>query len=372
MVQPLIAAEESEGALRLRLAGRWTIGSAAELDRRLGEVERSTARRVAFDLRGLEAIDTAGAWLLLRTRERLVGRGAKVAIENLAAEFEPLLRQVGESKPAPIAKPKKPLNPLAELGEAIERMWAKTQSLLGFFGVVSIGFWRTVKQPRRLRWTSFISHMEQTGVDSLPIVGLLSFLIGVVLAYQGLDQLRRFAAEIYTINLVGISVLREMGVLLTAIILAGRTGSAFTAQIGTMKVNEEVDALRTLGLDPVEVLVLPRLLALVVTLPLLTFYANCMGLFGGAVMTHFALDVPFTTFFRQLQSFLTTWSWWVGLLKAPFFAAIIAIVGCYEGLRAARSAESVGRLTTTSVVESIFLVIVLDAAFSILFSVIGI
>jgi phospholipid/cholesterol/gamma-HCH transport system permease protein len=214
--------------------------------------------------------------------------------------------------------------------------------------------------------------MEQTGVDALPIVGLLTFLIGVVFAYQGADQLRRFGAEIYTVNLLGISILRELGVLITAILVAGRSGSAFTAQIGTMKVNEEIDAMRTLGLDPVEVLVLPRLFAVAVTLPLLTFYANVMGLLGGAIMSYFALDIGFTTFLRQLKWFMPGWSFWVGMVKAPFFAGIIAVCGCYEGLRAARSAESVGRLTTTSVVEAIFLVIVVDAAFSIVFSVLGI
>jgi phospholipid/cholesterol/gamma-HCH transport system permease protein len=214
--------------------------------------------------------------------------------------------------------------------------------------------------------------MEATGVDAMPIVGLLSFLIGIVFAYQGADQLRRFGAEIYTVNLLGIAVLRELGVLMTAIILAGRSGSAFTAQIGTMKVNEEVDAMQVLGLDPIEVLVLPRLFALLVTLPLLAFFANVMGLFGGALMTYFSLDMTFPSFLRQLHFFMPGWSFWIGVLKAPVFAAIIALTGCYEGLRTERSAESVGRLTTLSVVESIFLVIVLDAAFSIVFSKLGI
>jgi phospholipid/cholesterol/gamma-HCH transport system permease protein len=220
--------------------------------------------------------------------------------------------------------------------------------------------------------TSVISHMEQTGVDAMPIVGLLAFLIGVVFAYQGADQLRRFGAEIYTVNLLGLGILRELGVLMAAIILAGRSGSAFTAQIGTMKVSEEIDALHVLGLDPIEVLVLPRLVALMITLPLLTFFANVMGLFGGAVMSWIELDLTFPGFLRQLRYFMPGWSFWVGLLKAPFFAAIIALIGCYEGLRTERSAESVGRLTTLSVVESIFIVIVFDAAFSILFSYLGV
>jgi phospholipid/cholesterol/gamma-HCH transport system permease protein len=206
----------------------------------------------------------------------------------------------------------------------------------------------------------------------MPIVGLLSFLIGVVMAYQGADQLRRFGAEIYTVNLLGISILRELGVLLSAIIIAGRSGSAFTAQIGTMQVNEEIDALRTLGLDPIEVLVLPRLLGLAITLPLIVFYADLMGLIGGALMSWVVLDISVASFVNQLQSAITEGTLWVGVVKAPFFAAIIALIGCYEGLNVTRSAESVGRLTTQSVVESIFFVIVTDAAFSIVFSVLKI
>jgi phospholipid/cholesterol/gamma-HCH transport system permease protein len=214
--------------------------------------------------------------------------------------------------------------------------------------------------------------MEETGLNAMPIVGLLSFLIGVVMAYQGADQLRRFGAEIYTVNLLGIAILRELGVLLTAIIIAGRSGSAFTAQIGTMQVNQEIDALRTLGLEPVEVLVLPRIFGLVFTLPLLVFYADAMGLLGGALMSWAELGIPLPRFLEQLRGAITEWTLWVGVIKAPFFALIIAMIGCYEGFNVTGSAESVGRLTTQSVVESIFVVIVADAAFSILFSLLKI
>jgi phospholipid/cholesterol/gamma-HCH transport system permease protein len=203
------------------------------------------------------------------------------------------------------------------------------------------------------------------------VVGLISFLIGIVTAFQSADQLRAFGAEIFTVNIVGQGVLREMGVLLTAIILAGRSGSAFTAQIGTMTVREEVDAMRTIGLDPMDVLVLPRLLALIIALPLLTFFADLMGLLGGALMATAALDITLVQFVRQLYSAVTLSTFAVGMIKAPVFGFVIAMVGCYEGLRVTGSAESVGRLTTRSVVESIFLVIVLDAMFSIFFSIIG-
>jgi phospholipid/cholesterol/gamma-HCH transport system permease protein len=220
--------------------------------------------------------------------------------------------------------------------------------------------------------TALVNQMERTGLNAMPIVGLISFLIGVVLAYQGADQLRKFGAEIFTVNLVGVGVLREMAIMLTAIVVAGRSGSAFTAQIGTMKVNEEIDAMRTIGLDPMEVLVLPRVVALVLVLPLLTFYADIMGLLGGAVMANWALDISFFQFARQFNEGVPVWSFWVGLIKAPVFAFIIAVVGCYEGFKVSISAESVGQRTTAAVVEAIFLVIVLDALFSIIFSILGI
>jgi phospholipid/cholesterol/gamma-HCH transport system permease protein len=214
--------------------------------------------------------------------------------------------------------------------------------------------------------------MEQVGLDAMPIIGLLSFLIGIVMAYQGADQLRRFGAEIYTVDLLGISIMRELGALMAAIIIAGRSGSAFTAQIGTMQINQEVDALRTLGLDPIEVLVLPRVFGLVATLPLLVFYADAMGLLGGCLMTWLILGIPVPGFLAELRGAVTQWTLWVGVIKAPFFAGIISMVGCYEGFSVSGSAESIGRLTTQSVVESIFFVIVADAAFSILFSVLRI
>ena len=223
-----------------------------------------------------------------------------------------------------------------------------------------------------LRVAALIHQVEETGLNSLPIVGLLAFLIGIVLAYQGADQLKRFGAEIFTINLLGVGVLREIGGLLTAIILAGRSGSAFTAQIGTMRVNEEIDAMETIGLNTVDVLVLPRILGLVIALPLLTFYSDIMGLIGGAVMCYFDLGITIPAFLRQLHEAISMNTFLVGIIKAPVFAFVIGLVGCYEGLQVERNAASVGKLTTRSVVESIFLIIVLDAAFSVMFSILKI
>jgi phospholipid/cholesterol/gamma-HCH transport system permease protein len=247
----------------------------------------------------------------------------------------------------------------------------EAESLLSFFGQTVVVLGRVALRPSRLRLTSLTHHLEQTCVNALPIVGLITFLIGIVMAYQGADQLRRFGAEIYTVDLLAISTLREIGILITAIVVAGRSGSAFTAEIGMMKVNEEVDALRTLGLDPFEVLVVPRLLALMIALPLLAFFADMMALFGGALMCAFALDISPAQYIDRLTYAIWPRTFWVGIVKAPVFAFLIAMVGCYEGLTVNGSAESVGRKTTLSVVVAIFLVIVFDAIFSIVFSAIG-
>jgi phospholipid/cholesterol/gamma-HCH transport system permease protein len=285
------------------------------------------------------------------------------------------LQRVVEAAPAgkaPTPPHRTLLDWIAQIGAALDDIWSQSLNLLAFFGALSIVFLRAMIQPRRLRMNSIISHVEQTGLNAMPIVGLISFLVGVVLAYQGADQLSRFGAQVFTVNMVGISVLREMGILLTSIVIAGRSGSAFTAQIGTMKVNEEVDALETMGLDPVEVLVLPRVLALVIALPLLAFFADIMGLLGGGLMCVILIDMSFQQYLHLLQQAITLSAFWVGIIKAPVFAILISLIGCFEGLQVTGSAESVGKLTTRSVVEGIFLVIVFDAFFSIVFSMLGV
>jgi phospholipid/cholesterol/gamma-HCH transport system permease protein len=347
------------------------------LDRQLHNIEMPQGRQVTVDLSGVERLDSAGAWLLLRTESALAARGNLVELSNLQPRFEPLIAQVrshgvAEPLPHPVPAHYTLVGFLERVGRGTLVLLNRVYDILGFTGLVTVTMLRLLRQPRRLRLVATLVQMETVGLDAMPIVGLLSFLIGVVMAYQGADQLRRFGAEIYTVNLVGVSVLRELGVLLSAIIIAGRSGSAFTAQIGTMQVNEEIDAMRTLGLDPIEVLVLPRLLGLAITLPLIVFFADFMGILGGALMSWGVLDIKIPTFLTQLQSAVTETTLWVGIIKAPFFAAIIALVGCYEGLNVTRSAESVGRLTTQSVVESIFFVIVTDAAFSIVFSMLKI
>jgi phospholipid/cholesterol/gamma-HCH transport system permease protein len=371
-VAATLVESEEPGSIVFAAAGQWLVTTAAELDRRLRAISMPRDRRVTLDLAGIERLDTAGAWLLLRTEHELKAHGNVVEFRNLRANLAPIVDQVRSGGMVVAAPHPRPAHHtvagfLERIGRISLGLIGRVLSLLSFFGVICIVAGRVFLHPRRLRVTALVAQMEQTGVNAVPIVGLLSFLIGVVLAYQGAEQLRRFGAEIYTVNLLGVGVLRELGVLMAAIIIAGRSGSAFTAQIGTMRVNEEIDAMRTIGLDPVEVLVLPRLFGLMLTLPMLTLCANFMGILGGGLMAWAKLGIGIPEFLNHLST-IASWSYWIGMIKSPFFAIIIALIGCYEGFQVARSAESVGRLTTLSVVEAIFLVIVTDAGFSIFFS----
>ena len=359
--------------------GAWRVEHAAVLDRHLapivGEAERERVP-VVLALGDVDSLDTAGAWLVTRSRRRLEARGLDVTVEGLDPERRVLLERVEQAcftRDLPPAPPTRWVREeLAKIGSATMDALSEIEALLAFFGALVTAIVKTLLRPWRLRVTSFSAHVVSTGLEALPIVGLMSFLIGIVLAFQGASQLRQFGAEIFTINLLAISILREIGVLMTAIIVAGRSGSAFTAQIGTMVVNEEVDAMRTLGLDPMEVLVVPRVLALMVALPLLAFFANIMGLLGGGMLTIFVLEIPLSQFLDQLRTATDGTQLWLGLIKAPVFAFVIAMVGCRNGLRVEGDAASVGRLTTQAVVSGIFLVIVLDAAFSIAFNALGV
>jgi phospholipid/cholesterol/gamma-HCH transport system permease protein len=367
-----LAANEESGSLTLTAAGEWLVETAAEIDRRLRALRLPQDRRVTIDLAGVDRLDTAGAWLLLRTERDLEKLGNAVALLNLRPSFAPLIDQVRAARDvAPARHPRPAYHTLrgfvGHIGEISVGLVRRAHSILGFMGLVSATAVQLVRHPRRLNVTAIAAQMEQTGVNALPIVGLLTFLIGVVIAYQGADYLRYYGLESYTVQLTAASILRELGVLLTSIILAGRSGSAFTAQIGTMRVNEEIDAMRTIGLDPIEVLVLPRLFGLMLTLPMLTLWGNFMGVLGGGLMARAVLGIGSQEFFQHLST-LYPWSYWIGLIKAPFFAVIISLIGCYEGFQVEGSAESVGRLTTLAVVEAIFLVIVTDAGFSMFFS----
>jgi len=370
-----VSTRRQDGRLDVALAGRWTTQALGAESAGLAEIAANGAKQARIDLSQVEELDTAGAWVVHKAQAALAKRGLAVELVGGRAAHLGLIETIaGHDLPHPA--PPKPENPIVAVvlraGRGTYFFAGEARDLINFLGACLVVFMRSLLQPHRLRLIPLIAHMEQTGLNAMPIVGLLSFLIGVVLAYQGADQLARFGAQIFTVNLVGVGVLREMGIILTAIIVAGRSGSAFTAQIGTMKVNEEIDAMRTIGLDPMDVLVMPRIFALILVLPLLTFYADLMGLFGGAVMCLLVLDISLVQFARQINDAVPLWSFWVGIIKAPVFAFVIAMIGCFEGLKVGGSAESVGRRTTQAVVEAIFLVIVLDAAFSILFSYIGI
>jgi phospholipid/cholesterol/gamma-HCH transport system permease protein len=361
---------------KLAVGGAWTIAESARLDRELNALELRGQGDIAIDASELSRLDSAGAWLLLRTRRALEARGARISDFRLPEVYRPLLETLDRPRKSEPRRSRIPTGFrgwLYKIGRATVHVGTQAVEMLAYLGRVTVESGEAILSPRgNLRVAALFHQVEETGINALPIVGLLSFLIGVVLAYQGADQLKRFGAEVFTINLLGVGVLREIGGLITAIIVAGRSGSAFTAHIGTMRVNEEIDAMQTMGLNTVDNLVLPRILGLMIALPLLTFYADIMGLLGGAFMCYFQLGITIPVFVRQLHEAVTANTMVVGLIKAPVFAFVIALVGCYEGFQVERNAASVGMLTTRSVVEGIFLVIVIDAAFSVLFSVLGI
>ena len=362
-------------ALHVTVSDAWTLDSAIALNDRMRELARMPAATVVLDGSGLTALDSAGAWVLGRTMRTMADRGAAIEVTRMRDDYRALLDKTEIEAPG-IALSEPGSSALVALlgrtGASVVSSLTIGAELLGFFGLTLVTLGRILVGRARVRWIALLRQVEAVGFDALPIVGLLCFLVGVVLAYMGALQLQRFGASILTVNLVGVSVLREIGVLLTAIIVAGRSGSAFTAQIGTMKVNQEVDAMETLGLSPVDVLVIPRLVALFIALPLLVFFGDMMGLLGGAVISVVYLDLSFRQFLVQLKDAVDFWDFGTGLLKAPVFAYVIALVSCHQGLQVSGSAESVGIRTTASVVQSIFLVIVLDAVFAIFFAEIGI
>lgn len=364
-----------DGTFIVAASGSWTIKTASLLEASIAKLAPTSGVAASIDFSNLEAIDTAGALLIKRLYRRLEQSGNPTSVTGLNETHAALIERVAlasDAEPLPV-ETYHPLVAMVErTGRAACAAWEEAADLLYFLGVTSVTAAHSIIRPGRIRFISVLSHMERVGLNSMPIVGLLSFLIGIVVAYQGADQLRRFGAEIFTVDLLGVSIFREMGILLAAIVIAGRSGSAFAAQIGTMQVNQEVDAIRTLGLDPVEILVLPRVMALVISMPLIAVYADIMGLIGGGLMVILTLDVSFYQFLERLNSAVTIWTFWAGIIKAPVFGFAIALTGCREGLKVTGSAESVGLHTTRAVVISIFLVIVADALFSILFSAFGI
>lgn len=350
----------------LRCAGAWILRGLSELERRLSRLPWPEPGEITIDASAVSAMDTSGAWLLHRTLRGLKQRGHSVQLNGLRPEFAALLQLIAARE---VAVPfEEPRGLLERIGRQAWLSLGNAFGMLCFLGENAVALMRSIAHPGRIRWRAIAYNLQTTGFEALPITGLLSFLMGIVIAYQGAEQLRQFGANIYVADLVGLSMVRELSPMLTAIIVAGRSGSAYAAQIGTMKVTEEIDALRTIGVGPLDLLVLPKMLALIVALPLLTVYTDVMGVLGGMIMARAQLDVSFGAFADRLDEAITLNSYLVGVGKAPVFAVIIALVGCYQGFQVSGSADSVGRQTTLSVVQSVFLVIVTDALFSIVFS----
>ena len=359
----------------LYLRGAWTTQHLGGLIDKIGALIADDSRNgdpLHVEAGGLTALDTAGAWVLYGLVRGLEARGSEARIDGLEDGHRALLEFVRDRAPEP--DPPAPSDPgaLDHLGRMTMARLDEAHAMTAFLGEVAIALFEHVKHPARLRTRALLGTLERAGVGAIPIVALLSFLLGIVVAYQGGLQLQNYGANIFIAELVSLTMLREFGPMMTAIIVAGRTGSAYTAEIGTMKVTEEIDALTSIGIPPLDLLVLPKLFGLVIALPLLTLVADVAGVLGGMVMAAVMLDVDFQDFADRLPQPLVYRSFLIGIAKAPVFAMIVAIVGCFQGFRVSGSADSVGRKTTISVVQSIFLVIIADAAFSILFSFIGI
>ena len=348
-----------------RCQGSITISRAATTQREID----ACPDPLTIDLGGVTRMDTVGAWLIFRA---IRDRQAKVVGGN--DDVEGLIKQVGEAARPVLIRPEErspTLRVLNELGEWVTEGGRTLVGLVGFFGAVLVAFATIIRWPKRFRLNAVIQRFDLVGVRALGIIGLMSFLIGIVIGQQGAVQLEQFGAEVYTVNLIGRLTVRELGTLRTGNMVAGRSGSPYAAQIGTMKITEEVDAMRTIGVSPIEALVVPRMLAAVIMMPLLAFYAMLMSLLGGGIYVWIDLGMPPLTYIQRLQEVIPITDLWVGIIKAPVFGFIIALAGCFQGMLVQNDSEEVGTRTTAAVVQAIFLVIILDAVFAIFFSQIG-
>ena len=356
---------EGAGAT-MALSGPWLVSTIGCVEEDLAESNDEAKR---LDLSKITEIDTAGAWLIGRAAEK---RAAEIT--GASARAQRLIDAVaGLGFEADVSPPREPLLTRVpkRLGEMMFNARTGTYGIIGFLGALILAVASIARHPRRFPGKALVHQMELVGVAALPIIGLMSFLIGIVIAQQGAVQLSQFGAETLTVNLVGRITLRELGVLMTAIMVAGRSGSAFAAQIGTMKLTEEIDAMRTIGISPMEALVIPRIVASVFMMIVLGFYASVMSIIGGAVVGDLMLGIPFFTFLARIQEVVPIYDLWVGLIKAPVFGLIVALAGCYNGMQVKGNSEEVGLRTTLAVVSAIFAVIVLDAFFAVFFTNVG-
>ncbi len=351
----------------LSFSGSMTLARIRSITR---DVEVQPGERLVIDLSEVDRMDTVGAWFIHRLQ-----RDHEVELVGASKEQVDLLRTVGAAadRPAKLRPDAPPpfARVIAMIGESVMQAGRTLLGLLGFFGALLITTGEIIARPRKLRWHAVVQRLEIVGVHALGIIGLMSFLVGIVIAQQGAVQLRQFGAEFYTINLVSRISFRELGVLMTAIMVAGRSGSAFAAQLGSMKLAEEVDAMRTIGVSPMEALVFPRVLATVFAMPLLAFYASIMAIFGGMMLAWAQLDITPITFIQRAREATPVNDLFICLIKAPVFGIIIAVSGCFQGMQVRNNNEEVGFRTTAAVVQAIFLVIVIDAFFAVFFSSIG-
>jgi len=365
--------EETAAGRILRLSGALTLPGIAALEAALGRVPADDDIRL--DLAGVSAMDTAGAWAIARLEARLHAAGHGVEVIGADAPRAALMQTVARAMPVlPDDAPGRPglADRLERLGRATVGAVRFLMELVAFLGLFLSRLVWHIRHPREFRLTALVHHCQDVGLRAVPIVSLMAFLIGVVLAFQGSAQLRQFGAEVFVVDLIAISILRELGILLTAIIVAGRTASSYTAAIGSMKMREEIDAMRTLGIDPAVALFVPRILALLLMLPVLGLIANIAGLVGGAIMSWLELGISPAMFRTRLLEGIDVKHAFVGLVKAPVFAVIIGVVGCHAGMKVEGNAESLGRMTSNAVVTAIFAVIVADALFSVFFAQVGI
>lgn len=355
---------------QLACRGDWDLQNIPQLKIVFNSVPWPTTGEVIIDGADIQKMDSAGAWLICKLQTQLEQHGITVSLQKFSHEYQRLLSIIQRNlkKEAEFHPETKKISWVAQIGKNTWEEVKEVQAYLTFIGSLTFEALRIAAQPKHLRWSALANIIYRTGFQALPIISLLSFMIGVVLAYQMGLQLRNYGANIYIVDLMGIAVLREFGPLLTAIMVAGRTGSAFTAQLGMMKINQEIDALNTLGVTPAELLLLPRIAGLFIALPLLSIWSDIFGVFGGMIMSNNMLNITFYDFLNRFSHVVKLKTLLLGLVKTPVFALIIATIGCFEGMQVKVSAESVGRNTTRSVVLAIFFIIVADAAFSILFS----
>jgi phospholipid/cholesterol/gamma-HCH transport system permease protein len=356
----------------LSLAGEWIVGAGHELEAAGASLLSSAkdAKRVILDLAALKRMDTAGAWFIDRARDELAAAGASVSYRGERPEQDLLLKEAGYHPPEKSTRvpPPHTVALLSAVGETVYDSGVDFFDIVDYLGEVVVMFLRLAPQPWRWRWTPMVHHLEMYGLRSVPIIMLINFLVGAIVTQQGIFQLTRFGAADFAVNLVGVLGLRELGVLMTSIMIAGRTGSSITAEIGSMKMREEIDALKVMALDPLEVLIIPRLVALVIALPILTFLADLAQIGGGLLVSWIYAGLTPVVFLSRLQNAIATETFLVGLIKAPFMAVVIGLIAATEGMEVRGSAESLGRCVTSSVVKSIFMVIVMDGLFAMFFA----